>query len=143
MAPATRREILGIEVDYSLPARRVLILLNKLAERYGKPTRIRTDNGPEFISQHLQDWCREQQVILQWIEPGKPTARRPPRMRILSVSMWDRPCGTFRREVLNANMFSSLAQVCRTVNAWLVVYNTERPHQALKFMTPVEYRQAA
>ncbi|WP_374191858.1 IS3 family transposase [Spirosoma foliorum] len=22
-------------------------------------------------------------------------------------------------------------------------YNTERPHQALKFITPVEYRQAA
>jgi putative transposase len=45
--------------------------------------------------------------------------------------------------VLNANTFSSLSQVRRTADAWLVEYNTERPHQALKFMTPVEYRQAA
>ncbi|MBD2699150.1 transposase [Spirosoma sp. BT702] len=29
------------------------------------------------------------------------------------------------------------------VNEWLVEYNTERPHQALQFMRPVEYRQVA
>lgn len=57
--------------------------------------------------------------------------------------MRGRPCGTFRREVLNANTFGSLAQVRQTVDAWLMEYNTERPHQALKFMTPAEYRQAA
>ena len=51
--------------------------------------------------------------------------------------------GTFRREVLNANVFSSVVQVRRAVEEWMVEYNTERPHQALKFMTPVEYRQAA
>ena len=33
-----------------------------------------------------------------------------------------------RREVLNANMFSNLSQVRRTVDAWLVKLNTERPH---------------
>ncbi|MPR35330.1 transposase [Cytophagaceae bacterium SJW1-29] len=48
----------------------------------------------------------------------------------------DRFNETFKREVLNANAFSSLAQVRRTGDAWLVEYNTERPHQALKFMTP-------
>lgn len=51
--------------------------------------------------------------------------------------------GPFRREVLNANTFYNLAQVRQTVDAWVMEYNTERPHQALKFMTPVEYRQAA
>lgn len=127
------REMLGIEVDYSLPARRVLGLLSKLVERYGKPARLRSDNGPEFISQDLQDWGKEQQVILHWIEPGKPTQN----------AYIERFNGTFRREVLNANTFNNLAQVRRTVDAWVVEYNTERPHQALKFMTPVEYRQAA
>ncbi|MBC7570310.1 MAG: transposase [Spirosoma sp.] len=38
--------------------------------------------------------------------------------------------------MLNANTFSSLAHVLRTVDTWLVEYNTERPKQALKFMTP-------
>lgn len=88
---------------------------------------------PEFISQTLQDWCKENDVILHWIEPGKPTQN----------AYIERFNGTFRREVLNANIFGSLAQVRQTANTWLEEYNTERPHQALKFMTPVEYRQAA
>lgn len=57
--------------------------------------------------------------------------------------MRGRPCGTFRREVLTANRFSSLRQARQVITEWLVGYNTERPHQALGFMTPVEYRQAA
>lgn len=126
------RELLGIEIDYSLPAGRVTRLMDRLVERYGKPERIRSDNGPEFISQTLQDWCGKKQVGLHWIEPGKPTQN----------AYIERFNGTFRREVLNANTFSNLAQVRRSVDAWLLEYNTERPHQALKFMTPVEYRQA-
>lgn len=50
MAPATRREALGIEwaaraMDYSLPAQRVTRLQDRLIERYGKPERLRSDNG--------------------------------------------------------------------------------------------------
>uniref|UniRef100_UPI00403F0581 DDE-type integrase/transposase/recombinase n=1 Tax=Spirosoma sp. SC4-14 TaxID=3128900 RepID=UPI00403F0581 len=73
MAPATRREALGIEVDYSLPSRRVIRLLGQLVERYGKPERIGSDNGPEFISQGLQDWCKDQTIELCWIERQRPT----------------------------------------------------------------------
>ncbi|SFD43147.1 putative transposase [Spirosoma endophyticum] len=127
------REALGVEVDYSLPAQRVTRLLDRLVDRSGKPERLRSDNGPEFISQALQDWCADKEVVLHWIEPGKPTQN----------AYIERFNGTFRREVLNANMFRSLAHVRRTVDEWLVEYNTERPHQSLKFMTPVEYRQAA
>ena len=39
------REALGIEVDYSLPALRVIRHLNRLVEQYGKPERLRSDNG--------------------------------------------------------------------------------------------------
>ncbi|GAB4030415.1 hypothetical protein GCM10028774_05090 [Spirosoma jeollabukense] len=127
------REALGIEVDYSLPAQRVIRLLDQLVERYGKPERLRSDNGPEFISQALQDWCKGQTIELCWIEPGKPTQN----------AYIERFNGTFRREVLDAHVFSSIKQVRQIVAAWLMEYNTERPHQALKFMTPVEYRQVA
>lgn len=127
------REALGIEIDYSLPARRVTRLLDQLVERYGKPERLRSDNGPEFISQAMQDWCNHQCIELCWIEPGKPTQN----------AYIERFNGTFRREVLDAHIFTSIRQVRQTVDAWLVEYNTERPHQALQFMTPVEYRQVA
>jgi len=48
------REVLGIEVDFSLPAARVVTLLTSLVSRYGPPTRLRVDNGPELSSQLLQ-----------------------------------------------------------------------------------------
>jgi putative transposase len=74
----------------------------------------------------VDDWDKE-------IESGKPTLN----------AYLERFNGTSRREVLNANIFSSLAQVRRVVEVWLIEYNTERPHQRLKFMTPVAYRQSA
>jgi putative transposase len=127
------REALGIEVDYSLPSQRVIRLLDRLVSEYGKPERLRCDNGPEFISHVLSGWCSANNVILHRIEPGKPTQN----------AYIERFNGTFRREVLDAHLFRSLSQVRQTVAAWLVEYNTERPHQGLQFMTPVEYRQAA
>lgn len=44
------REVLAIETDTSLPALRVIRVLNRLLLNRGKPQMIRVDNGPEFIS---------------------------------------------------------------------------------------------
>jgi putative transposase len=43
------REGLGIEVDFSLPAERVIRSLDRIIEWRGKPGTIRVDNGPEYI----------------------------------------------------------------------------------------------
>ena len=115
-------------VDYSLPAKGVTRLPDRLVSQRGTPQRLRSDNGPEFISEALQGWCRTNEVELHWIERGKPTQN----------AYMEGFNGTFGREVLKANVFSSLAQVGRTVAEWLVEYNTVRPHQALAFMTPAE-----
>jgi len=34
---------------------------------------MRMDNGPELISAKLADWVQEHGVILEVIQPGKPT----------------------------------------------------------------------
>src|SRR5215212_3824332 len=47
------REALWIEVDTSLPAQRVVQVLEQLLNWRGKPAKIRMDNGPELISQRL------------------------------------------------------------------------------------------
>jgi putative transposase len=47
------REGLGIEVDFSLPAERVIRSLDRIIEWRGKPGTIRVDNGPEYISEKL------------------------------------------------------------------------------------------
>ena len=51
------REALGIAVDYSLPAQRVTRLLDRLVEQYGKPERLRTDNGPRGVRLNLLVRC--------------------------------------------------------------------------------------
>ena len=66
------REGLGIEVDFSLPASRVIRTLERIIEWRGKPTAIRCDNGPEYLSAQLIAWTEQQQIQLQYIQPGKP-----------------------------------------------------------------------
>ena len=53
------REGLGIEVDFSLPAERVIRSLNQIIEWRGKPLTIRVDNGPEYISGTLMVWAEK------------------------------------------------------------------------------------
>ncbi|QIP13075.1 transposase [Spirosoma aureum] len=73
---------------------------------FGKPERLRSDNGPEFIRQVLRDWCKDEAIELCWIEPGKPTQN----------AYIERFKGTFRREVLDAHIFISIRQVRQTVD---------------------------
>src|SRR5688500_18979837 len=95
------REVLCIEVDTSLPAARVKRVLQQVIAWRGKPTQIRTDNGPEFIASELFDWCQNQHIHLQYIQPGKPTQN----------AFIERFNGSFRRDILDAYLFSSLSQV--------------------------------
>jgi len=52
------REGLCIDVDFSLPAERVVRSLNQIIEWRGQPRAIRVDNGPEYVSGTLMDKCR-------------------------------------------------------------------------------------
>lgn len=67
------RESFSIEVDTSLPARRVIRSLERFVAERGIPKAIRCDNGPEFISHLLQEWCASLGIRLQYVQPGRPT----------------------------------------------------------------------
>ena len=103
-----------------------------MVECHGRSAQLRTDNGPEFISARLTEWCEAQGIVLHWIQPGKPTQN----------TYTERSNGSFRREVLDAYLFRSLAHVRQLVGDWILDYNTLRPYQALNFMTPLELKQA-
>ena len=49
------RQLLGVEIDFSLPAARIVQVLARLVERHGRPAQLRTDNGPVFISARLTE----------------------------------------------------------------------------------------
>lgn len=127
------RELLGVEMDFSLPASRVVQVLMRLVECQSRPAQLRTDNGPEFISAKLIEWSKQQRITLHWIQSGKPTQN----------AYIERFNGSFRRELLDAHLVRSLARVRQLVDEWRHDYNTQRPHQALNFMTPLEFKQAA
>lgn len=92
------RELLGIEVDFSLPAVRVVRLLAQLIERHGPPAQLRVDNGPEFISQALQQWCQAMSIALHWIQPARPTQN----------AFVERFNGSMRHELLDGYLFATL-----------------------------------
>ena len=66
------REGLAIDVDFSLPAARVVRSLDQIIEWRGKPSMIRVDNGPEYISSTLRNWAEKHKITLSYIQPGKP-----------------------------------------------------------------------
>lgn len=120
------REGLDIEIDFSLPAERVVRSLNQIIEWRGKPQRIRSDNGPEYISHTLTDWAKQKDIELIYTQPGNPQQNA-------YIERYNR---TVRYEWLSCDLFESIAEVQETATHWLWMYNHERPHMGLGGITP-------
>lgn len=123
------REVLSVTIDTSLPSKRVIRELEQLTGWRGKPEKIRVDNGPEFIAEALREWCKENTVELGHIQPGKPTQN----------SLIERFNRTFREEVLDCYSFENIKQMKTYAYAWMWVYNNDRPHSSLGYLTPKEF----
>jgi putative transposase len=123
------RESLAVEVDTSLPALRVKRVLDAIAATRGLPANIRSDNGPEFISHCMEQWCEANKVSWHFIQPGKP----------MQNAYVERQNGSQRREVLDAWAFESLHQARSILADWRHDYNIERPHKALGYLSPILY----
>ena len=120
------REGLGIEVDFSLPAERVVRSLNQIIEWRGKPLAIRVDNGPEYVSSTLTIWAEKQGIALTYIQPGKPQQNA-------YVERYNR---TVRHEWLDLYIFETIEEVQQIATEWLWTYNNERPNMGIGGVTP-------
>lgn len=120
------REGLGIEVDFSLPAERVIRVLEQLIEWRGKPQVLRCDNGPEYVSAALTTWAEQRVIRLEYIQPGKPQQNA-------YIERYNR---TVRYDWLGQYLFATIAEVQEFATRWLWTYNHERPNMALGGITP-------
>jgi transposase InsO family protein len=104
-------------------------ILDGICSQQGKPSVIRTDNGPEFTGRAMLTWAHRHGIALRLIEPGKPNQNA-------YVESFN---GRFRDECLNEHWFMSLAHARAVIEAWRREYNEERPKASLGGMTPAEF----
>ena len=122
-------ECLALEVEWSMDSAYVLEIIMRVVSRYGAPEFIRSDNGGEFIAQRLKTGLAEIGVEVKCIEPGAPWQNG------YSESFH----GQLRAELLDMEVFGSLAEAKRLAREYRWFYNTERPHGSLKLLTPTEW----
>lgn len=125
------REALWVNAQYSYPSEFVIRALENLEVERGLPIKIRVDNGPEFISHNLKNYCERNGVILEHIKPGTPTQNA-------YVERFNRH---FREDILDAYLFGSLQQVNILCDKWKLDYNDNHPHRSLGYRSPNAFKE--
>jgi putative transposase len=123
------RECLALEVGRGLTSGRVIDVLIELLHVRGLPQHIRSDNGPEFIARAIRRWLEKARVKTLYVAPASP---------------WENGYaesfhGRLRDELLNAELFTSLAEARHLASVWRLEYNHRRPHSSLGYATPAAF----
>ena len=95
----------------------------------GAPRNLRSDNGPEFVSQAILKWLLSSGIDTALIDPGKPW------QNATNESFNDK----FRDECLSLEWFRSRAEARVLIESWRRHYNEVRPHSSLGYLTPREF----
>lgn len=123
------RECLILFVARGITATEIIEQLVELMKTRGMPKHIRSDNGPEFIAKALQAWLARAKVGTLYVAPGSP------RENGVVESFHAR----LRDELLDQELFGSLAEARLLARRWRWEYNFERPHSSLGYRTPANY----
>ncbi len=118
------RECIGGLVERSITADRLTAHLEDLVAARGAPAVLRSDNGPEFISEAMADWAGTR-TGLSYIPPGSP-------WRNGYVESFN---SRIRDECLNINSFYSLLHAQVIIGDWKDEYNHHRRHSSLGYLT--------
>jgi putative transposase len=122
-------EAVAVVPEHTIGGDHLTRIMDGICSQRGKPTMIRTDNGPEFTGKAMLTWAHRNGIALRLIEPGKPNQNA-------YVESFN---GRLRDECLNEHWFTSLAHARAVIEAWRREYNEERPKRVLGGRTPAEY----
>ncbi len=123
------RECLAIEAGRSFTAKDVILTLQYLFAVRGAPGHIRSDNGPEFIAKEVRRWLERAVVRTLYINKASPWENA-------YVESFN---GKLRDELLNGELFLSLAEARYVLDEWRLDYNHRRPHSSLDWQTPAAF----
>jgi transposase InsO family protein len=123
------KQCLGAIPDTSISGRRVARELTAIIERHGKPCMIVSDHGTEYTCNAMLAWCHDNAIDWHFLAPGRS-------MQNGFVESFN---GRMRAELLNETLFFNLNDARAKIAAWVVDFNTERPHSALGYLTPAAY----
>jgi putative transposase len=126
------REGLATHVASETSAEGVQAVLAALCDMHSTPSYLRSDNGAEFVAGALQEWLAQHEIVPLYIDPGCPWQNGKD----------ERFNGTVRDECLNMQLFGSLIEARVRLEGFRQHYNSERPHSALGYQTPLAFKQA-
>ena len=101
-------------------------LLAELFILRGAPGYIRSDNGPEFIAETVQEWIAALGAKTAYIAPGSPWENG-------YVESFN---ARLRDELLNGEIFYTLREAQVVIESWRRHYNRVRPHASLGYRAP-------
>ena len=132
------REVLGHALELTGRAKTAERALEEaLLERFGtlrnapKGMKLRHDNGLVFGSRQYRAVVKDYRLNQEYITPYTPEQN----------GLCERFIRTFKEEFAWSRNFRSIQHARLALRAWLREYNTRRPHQALKYLTPSQYHQ--
>ena len=126
------RECLAIEVGRRCQGGDVVAVLDELTAIRNAPRHIRSDDGPEFVSQAVKRWCAESGTDTLYIDPGAPWQNG-------IVESFN---GRLRDELLSSELVEMLAETRHLVDRWRLHYNHRRPQRAPGKRTPAVFAAA-
>ncbi|WP_298054003.1 IS3 family transposase, partial [uncultured Paenalcaligenes sp.] len=96
--------------------------------RVPEPFLLRSDNGLVFSSRSYTQLVRSYGLRQEFITPHCPQQN----------GMVERLIRTLKEQCVHRHRFESVQHASRIIADWILFYNTQRPHQALKMKTPAE-----
>jgi len=119
-------ECIAIRIDRRLKSVDVIDVLSDLFILRGVPGHIRSDNGPEFVAKAVQEWIAAVGAKTAYITPGSPWENG-------FIESFN---ARLRDELLDGEIFYSLAEARIIIESWRRHYNTVRPHGSPAYKPP-------